>query len=119
VEQYIVLSEAATVFFVSFFEGKLYEMRIVYDDEKVSKVGGADNLVKRLVDKFGKPDHDSPGIIKKEPFEFRLNWTMTEANRRIIIMVKEETTRIDVLDIEVAKKMLDAKRKGADTGFDK
>ena len=118
-EQYLVPSEAADLFLVNFVEGNLYEMRILYNVEKVSKMGGDDVLIDRLARKFGKADADSPGVTKKVPFEFQLDWKMKEANRRIRLIGKDTYTRIDVLDTVVYNKMLEAKKKAVDTGFDK
>ena len=85
----------------------------------MNKIGGDGVLLDRLVHKFGKAEADSPGVTKKEPYEFQLNWRMKDANRFITRTTKEKITWIDVTDMVVLTKMLEAKKKTADTGFDK
>jgi len=117
VEQYLLSSEVASLVSFHFFDGNLYEMRILYDVQKVNKIGGDEVLLTRLQDKFGTPDADSPGVIKKEPFEFRMEWSMKDAHRFVVMRGEAKFTRIDVIDTEVNTKMVKKKRKLADTGF--
>jgi hypothetical protein len=113
-------ASAASQLKVYFFEGNLYEMIIEYDNSKVAKIGGNEVLIDRLSHKFGKPDANSTGVANKEPLECQMNWTMKEANRTITLIGKEISgASIDIIDMTVYTKLLEAKKKGADTGFDK
>lgn len=119
VEQYIVPSQAADRMAVYFFEGKLYEMRILYRSKQLDKIGGDAVLIERLRDKFGKADASSPGVTKKTPLEYEFEWEMKDANKSFAIIGKDDYVRIDAVDTLVNAKILEAKKKTADTGFDK
>ena len=115
--QLLIQGEKATMISVHIFEDKIYEIRIGYDAERVNKLGGDSVLIDRLTAKFGDADDDSKGIITEKPLEFRLKWSILEADRLIIIHGKPDFTRIDITNMAIFSKLVDKRKSLADTGF--
>lgn len=105
-----------------FFESKLYEIRIIYDEDALTKLGGSQNggveiLVKRLKDKFGDPTDSFEAVGDGDTY--CLSWVFKRATRHLQLDLdeKNDVARLFVTDTAVVKKMKAKAEEAADTGF--
>ena len=110
-------SKSATCVVFFFFDGKLCEMRILYQQAELNKLGGLDVVLGKLVEKFGKAEADSAGVISRTPFKAYLKWRVTDAKKFVELNVEEKYIRVDVTDTDVQGKMQEKQKKAVDTGF--
>lgn len=118
IEKYMADSKAANWLSLTYLDGKLCEMNILYKSKKRQQAGGNELLIERLVSKFGEPDSDSIGISKKPSFT-SFKWTLDNANRLVEFSGLNDASRITVKDISLFSKMVELKKNAIDTGFDK
>ena len=65
-----------------FLDDSLFQVVAVYMPDRLKRIGGHNVLLARLAEKFGLPDHDSPGRSEENGQEsFTFKWKFAEAQR--------------------------------------
>ena len=111
-------SESAAFTRVEFLDEILYEIRVIYNIEKVNKLGGDSVLLDRLIKKFGKFQKDKDYEFKREPFAINGVWRFPEVDRFVKFQATEKFSRLDVTDMKLFRELQERKAKAAKTGFD-
>lgn len=111
----MILSGTATGCTYEFFDGKLYQLNILYDIATLTKMGGLTNVVARLESKIGK--HHSALQIGDDAA--KLEWDLSDVDRHIIFAAKDATgALLTVTDTKSANALNERRKKQAKTGFD-
>jgi len=114
---YYIASKKSTGMGCYFFEGKLVEMRVLYEADKIAKFGGIEVFFDRVKKKFGVASDVSSSGEGTPKLEYVFTWEFKNADRKIGVLIKLKHTRIDVINTVVKKKFLEKKKKTADIGF--
>jgi hypothetical protein len=75
---YKLLTESASGVSVSFYNGKVNKIRVVYFTDKLKEIGGDRVVLDDLVTRFGKPDPDSKGVISRDPLKYESTWSFMD-----------------------------------------
>lgn len=102
--------------FYYFYEDKLYKIVILYSENDVSKMGGLQTLVKRLLEKFSVPTD-----YKKIDDDSKIDvvWWRFESVGKYFeaLTYKDGDVRLYILDEGVEKKINEKKANSVDIGF--
>ena len=109
----------------TFFEGKLYEIRAIYYEEDLARLGGSVTdgvgvLYKRLNEKLGGPTRrfESGGVGGSDKI-YCIAWKFNKTSRHIQIDLDEESdvVRLYVVDTDAMERIKVKATAAADTGF--
>lgn len=109
----------------TFFEGKLYEIRAIYYEDDLERLGGSVSdgvgvLYKRLNEKLGGPTSrfEGGGVGGSEKI-YCIAWKFKKASRHVQLDLDEENdvVRLYVVDTDAMESMKVKASAAADTGF--
>ena len=116
--KYGVPVEGVDVASLSFLDGKLYEIRLVYLPATVNQLGSWDIILSRLVDKFGLADADSKGNdTGDEDHLASYFWRFDGAKKWVSFNVYKKFVRVEFSNLLGVWEMEERKKKTANLGF--
>jgi hypothetical protein len=109
---YKLETDKATVIAVSFYNGKVHKIHVVYFADKLKAIGGEWVVMDDLAKRFGKPNPDSKGVISKDPLRYEGTWTfMKEGMGRCLEAERtEKYLMVTMTDLATSAEVL--KKKG-------
>ena len=97
----------------SFYSGKLYGIGIIYSASQTNKLGGWDNIVMKLVERYGKFDE----ITTKEDEVFSAYLKNDTIARYLEVKVSSQFMMVRVIERNIEGELNAKKRKTMDLGF--
>ena len=107
--------KTADVVTFSLFNGKLYEIRVMYFVKTLNKIGGSTTVYDKLAAKYGKEDGNSDS----ENYLFDYTWQFYSVDRYVNFFAPKKTgdAVLIVADKEASRKLTEKKKANADVGF--
>jgi len=97
----------------SFYSGKLYKIAIVYSASQANKLGGWDNIVMKLVERYGKFDE----VTTKEDEVFSAYLENDTIARYLNVRVSSQFMMIKVIERNIEGELDTKKRETMNLGF--
>lgn len=83
-----------------FLDDVLYQVTVFYEAERLKEMGGETIPLRKLVQKLGPQDKNSPGITRRSGEEsFIAKWDFPDAKRRITFVATSQLTFVSIADI--------------------
>ena len=102
-----------TLCLFSFYSGKLYRIGITYSASQANKLGGWENIVMKLVERYGKFDE----VTTKEDEVFSAYLENNSIARYLDVTVSSQFMMIKVIERNIEGELNAKKRETMDLGF--
>lgn len=117
-DKYLVPVEGVDFAELSFLDGKLYGIRLIYLPATVNQLGTWDIILSRLVDRFGLASADSKGNeTGVEDHYASYFWRFDDVKKWISFDVFQKFVRVEFEDLVARWELDNRKRKTANLGF--
>lgn len=102
----------------SFLDQTLFRVTAFYHPERLKEMGGDTIPLRKLVQKLGKPDKNSPGIQRHAGEEsYIAKWDFSDPRRRITFVATAKTTFVSFADTPTASLVKKRATDNAELGF--
>jgi len=116
--KYAVHVQGVDLAALSFLDGKLYDIILVYNPATVNQLGTWDVILSRLVERFGLADADSKGNETGDEDHFAsYYWRWDDVKKWISFDVYKKFVKVNFSDLTGVWEMEERKKRTANLGF--